>query len=297
MQFYKSEIEKEVLVAKIRRNASLYDVFRKNKDVTRHVNDDIRLRTKGELDNFFTIIISGTQGTQKSSLAQEVAEENDKNFSAHNIVFSYNELKDKLENSKKGDVFILDEEIAIFGIGSGRVVSAVQNMIETLRQHGASMIFISPDPKYFNENLFTYHFETIDRSILGTCPANKKLHEIRTCNSPKHENIQATVRCAVKKEGEYIGFYIQPIRWNTGLWQDYTLKKKDFLKKVLADDFQKLDYEKIAFHISQDPDSQYCKTSKQWMLYLEKKHPNLSVGEKGLIIAQIQVNKKKGMMP
>jgi hypothetical protein len=297
MQFYKSEIEKEVLIARIRKNPSLYNIFKKNKDVTTLVDEDIRQRTKGEIDNFFTIIMSGNQGTQKSSVAQEISVDNDKKFSSHNIVFSYQELKEKLENSKKGDIFILDEEIAIFGVGSGRVVSAVQNMVEMLRQHGASMIFISPDPKYFNENLFTYHLETIDRSILGTCSINKKHHEIRTCTDNKHENIRATVRCAVKKEGEYIGFYIKPIKWNTKLWQEYTTKKKEFLKKVLADDFQKLDYEKIAFHINQDPDSQYNKTNKQWMLYLEKKYPNLSVGEKQLICAQLSINKKKGLMP
>jgi len=297
MQFYKSEIETEVLIAKIRRNSSLYEIFKKNKDVTKLVNDDIRLRTKGEIDNFFTLLISGFQGAFKSSLSQEIGIENDKNFSSHNIVFGYQEFKEKLELSKKGDIFILDEEVALFGTGSGRIISSIGTALETMRQTGTSMIFISPDPKYFSENLFTYHLETIDRSIMGRCPINRRLHEIRTCESTKHENIQAIVRCAVKKEGEYIGFYIQPIKWNTTLWQEYTIKKKEFLNKVLADDFQKMDYEKIAFHIQQDPDSQYCKTIKQWMLYLEKNHPNLSVGEKNLIIAQLQINKKKGINP
>ena len=296
MQFYKNQIDKELLIAKIKRNPSLYEIFKKNKDVTIHVNEDIKLRMQGELDNFFTMIISGSQGGFKSSIAQEIATANDKKFDSKKISFTYTDFRQKMEESKKGDIYILDEEIAVFGTGSGRIVSSVQNMIETLRQHGACMLLISPEPKYFSEHLFTYHLEMLDRSIMGICENNKRLHEIRTCESKKHQNIQATARCAVKKEGEYIGFYIQPIKWNTNTWKEYTNQKNEFLKQSLADDFKKMDYEKIAEKIIQDPESEYCKNKNQWMLYLEKNYPNITTAEKALIIAQISINKKKGVM-
>ena len=230
----------------------------------------------------------------KSSVGQEIANTNDQTtFTHQRICFTYPELRTKFEQTKPKQWLILDEQIFLHGTGSGRIVESIQTLIETLRQRQNSMIIISPEGKYFPENIFTYVMETIDRSILGRCQHNQELHEIRTCPHRPHIDIQAYVRLAVKKEGVYIGFYTIPINWNTNLWQQYSKRKTEFLQRVLSEDFQKIDYEKIAKQIIAQPNSKDYKTSKQLMLLLEKTHPNLAVGEKNLIIEAIKIERKK----
>jgi hypothetical protein len=292
-EFYKSNLERELLIAKIKRNPSLYHVFKKQKDLTKEIDEDIEQRSKGDIDSFNVILCEGLQGGWKSSLSQTISQEHDGTFHSKRIGFEYQEFRSKLENSKKGEFYILDEEIFQHGIGSSRIIESVQTAIETLRQHGASMIFLSPNPKYFPENIFTLHLETIDRSITGTCKKNSRLHEIRQCESRPHKIIKAWVRAVIKKEQEYIGFYIKEIKIDNPTWNEYYEQKKIFTKKVLTEDFKKIDYEKIARTILRLPFIEDYKTKKQLMLILEQEHPNFSVGEKELIIAQIQIMRRQ----
>lgn len=230
----------------------------------------------------------------KSSTGQQIAIENDDTiFDANKICFTYQEFRDKFEQSKPKEWFIMDEQVFLHGTGSGRIVESIQTLIETLRQRQNSMIIISPESKYFPENIFTYVMETIDRSILGKCKHNQELHEIRTCPHRPHTDINANVRLAVKKDNSYIGFYITPIAWNTPLWKEYYKRKIEFNTKVLTENFQKVDYEKLAQNIIRIPNSKEYKTSKQLMLLLEQAYPNLSVGEKNLVIEAIKIERKK----
>ena len=292
-EFYKTELERELLIAKIKRYPSLYEVFRKKKELTKQTDDDIRIRINGEIENFVTIFVCGSQGTQKSSIAQELAIKNDPTFTAHRICFTYQEFKEKLEKSKSREWFILDEQVFLHGTGSTRIIESIQTLIETLRQRQNSLIVISPEKKYFPEGIFTYTLETLDRNILGKCVKNNKLHEIRSCDCKPHTDINATVRSVIKKDGEYIAFYITKIKWNNPVWKEYYKRKILFNAIILKEDFQKIDYQKIALTILEDPEVESYQTKKQLMLYLEQKHPNYAVGEKELIIAQLQILRNK----
>ena len=294
MKFYKTSLEKELLISKIKKNPSLLNLFKKQKYITEQINEDIKTRIKGQINSFCVILIEGSQGSLKSSLAQEIAKKNDETFNTKKISFLYNEFRDKLEKSKKGDWYILDEEVFLSGTGSMRILESLMTCIETLRQHGANLIIISPNPKYFQEQIFTHHLETIDKSIIGICEKNQTPHEIRTCQEKKHKIIQAKIRSTLKKNNDYIGFHITEINnWNDKTWQEYTKRKKEFLKKVLKEDFPKIDYEKFAQKIIEQPNNEKYKTSKQIMLLLEKEHPNLSIGEKQLIIEAIKIKRKE----
>lgn len=235
-----------------------------------------------------------THNSWKSSTGQEIATINDETkFRADKVCFTYQEFRDKFEKSKPKEWFIQDEQVFLHGVGSGRIVESIQTLIETLRQRQNSMIVISPEGKYFPESIFTYVMETIDRSILGRCKHNNNLHEIRTCPHRPHIDIEATVRLAVKKENVYIGFYTIPITWKTQIWQEYYKRKVEFTRKVLTEDFQKIDYERLAKEVMSLPNNKDYKTHKQLKLLLEKKYPNLAVGEKDLIIEEIVLTRKR----
>jgi len=293
MAFYKTQLETEILISRLQRYPSLYKVFKKKKDLTKETDEDIKLRIHGEIDNFVVILCEGNQGSVKSGLAQQIASENEEKFNAQRISFEYEEFRQAIENSKKGEWYILDEEIFSHGTGSSRILQSVQNLIETLRQHGANMILISPTPKYFPENIFTHHLETIDRSITGICDDNNERHDIRSCKNKQHREIKAKVRACIKKDGEYLGFYIKEIAWGTKLWQDYQVKKKIFLTKAMKEEYTKMNYKEIAEKLLNEPEAEKYKTRTEMMLYLEEKMPNLTIGEKNLIISSMKMIRRE----
>lgn len=292
MQFYKNDLEKEMLIQKLRTHPSLYNIFKKNKNLTKEVDEDIKSRFHKELQGFCAILITGIQNSNKSGLAQQIAIENDATFNAQRIFFLYNEFRTALEKAKKGEWYILDENVFLSGVGSNNIIESIQTFIEVIRQAQISVILITPTRKYLPEHIFTHHIETIDRSLLGTCE-KKDFHDIRTCNN-KHKNIELTVRSAIIREGEYVGFYIKKIIWNTPIWQEYQKIKTEFLQKALKDDFKKMDYEQIAIDLMRDPEIEEYQNAKQLMIYLEKTNPNLTVQQKGFIIECIKMKRKKG---
>jgi hypothetical protein len=291
-KFYKNQFEKEMLIAKLQRSPSLYNIFKKKKDLTKEIDEDIKSRFHQELKGFCAILITGQQGGWKSSLAQEIAIENDETFNEERIYFLYNDFRKALEKAKKGEWYILDENVFISGTGSGAIVESIQTLIEVIRQAQISVILITPTRKYLPEHIFTHHFETIDRSLIGKCDKEKNPHDIRTCQEQKHNNMDVTIRSSIIREGEYVGFYIKKIHWKNKVWQGYQEKKKEFLKKALTEDFQKLSYEDIAKEIISNPKSKEYRTTKQLMLFLEQEHPNLTVGQKMLLIEAIKIQRK-----
>lgn len=292
MTFYKNQLEKELLIAKLQRSPSLYKIFKKKKDLTKEIDEDIKSRFHKELQGFCAILITGSQNSIKSGMAQEIAMDNDATFNAERIHFLYNSFRKALEKAKKGEWYILDENVFISGIGSTNIIQSIQTLIEVIRQAQISVILITPTRKYLPEHIFTHHFETIDRSLLGKCDKDKTLHDIRTCTEPKHNHMEATIRSAIIREGEYVGFYIKKISWNNKVWQDYQEKKKEFLKQALAEDFEKLSYEETAKEIISNPKSKEYRTSKQLMLFLEQEYPNLTVGQKSLLVEAIKIQRK-----
>ena len=293
IRFWKSEFENELLLSRIYSNPSLLNIFRSKKILNDSVNKDINLRLKGDIDNFVTILIVGEQGSIKSSVGQQLALRTDANFTAKNISLFYEDFRHKISQSETGQTFILDELVFIHGIGSHRIINEIQTTIETLRKRKNSMIIIAVEEKYFPENIFTFVLETIDKCLLGTCKAKPKLHEIRKCPSTKHNIKKGYVRLAVKKKGVYLGFYIQEIIWNDEVWKGYETLKEAFLKRVIKQDFVKLNFTEEAEKIRLMPEANSYQTIKQIKLFLEKHRPNLTVTEKELLAEEIKLQREK----
>ena len=295
--YYHTPLQKELLISKIRQNPSLKKIFKKKKYITEQVEQELRHRRDGIIENFSTIFILGTQGSFKSSIALTIAKKFDENYNAERISFGYEEFRKKIEESKPKQFFQLDEQVFKHGTGTTRIIQDINNLIETLRKRQNSMIIVSPERKYFDENLFTYTIETIDTSIKATCPHNQELHEPRNCACYEEKTCEIKtcyVRTAVKKEGIYLGFYVIEIDWNNQLWDDYQIKKDRFMEEIVQDKLHNMDYQKIAEDIINDEEFEhYKKTKKSLRLLIEQKKPNLTIGESELICEQIRVIQRK----
>lgn len=295
IKFYRTRMREMILINKIRQNSSLMQVIKSRKDVTEEMTEDINHRLEGSINNFVTIFIKGEQGTQKSSAGISLAQKFDPTFNIERINFTYDEFTDKFKNSMPKTFHQLDEEVFKYGTGSQRVVNEMQTLIETLRKRQNSMIVVSPELKYFPEELFTYVLETFDNAIIVTCPRNKKPHETRLCLCDKEHNYEvkeAYVRTVVKKEGQYLGFYILKIEWNTPLWQEYSRRKDDFNEKVKDQTHIKTDFEKMADKILNDPEAEDYRNNRQLKLLIYKKHPNITTAEAEMIIQAIKIKRR-----
>ena len=293
IKFFKTRFEKRLLLAKINSHQSLRRLFKKKVFLNEEIDEEINVRLKGDIENFVTILLIGEAGTLKSTVGQELAKRTDPDFKAKNVGFLYEIFKNKLGKSKIGQSFTLDELVFLHGIGSQRIIEEIQTLIETLRKRKNSMVVICVENKYFSEDIFTFTMETVDKCLLGICEKNKELHETRSCKEKTHNIKKAYVRLAVKKKGQYIGFYIQEIIWNNKTWVEYEKEKDLFLSKVLKQDFGKLEYEKEAKKIIDMKEASEYTTLKQLRLFLEKKRPNLTIGEKDLLAEQIKIMRGK----
>jgi hypothetical protein len=297
MKFYRTPLQELLLAKKVSEDKELYEIFRKKKYINSEMDYEFKSRTTGIIDNFITILITGEQGTIKSGTGQAIVQEKiQPEFTAKQISFLYEDFKKMLGESKPGETFILDEQVFMHGTGSIRIIDEIQSIIETLRKRRNSMILIAVEDKYFPEEIFTFTLETIDNTILGTCPFHMKLHEIRTCkefNEQDHHIEKIIVRLAVKKKMQYIGLYTQEIIWNNQIWLDYSKKKDEFLELAKIQKFGKIDYENLANEILRLPESALYQKTKEIKLLLEKLFPNLTIGEKELITAQIRINRKQ----
>jgi hypothetical protein len=246
LKFFKTPLELELLRLKVEENPDLKRLIINKKIINDAVDEEIRVRTKGDMENFMVILIHGKAGSIKSSVALELIKKINPSFTKEGICFQFEELKAKLMNSKKGDCFTLDEVLYMHGAGTIRLINEIQNMVETLRKRQNSLIFCCVTPKYFPEESFTMVLETIDKCLLGTCEKNLELHEIRNCphgnGGNQHSIKKAFVRLAVKQEGKYLGLYIQEISWDNDLWKEYTPIKDAFVDNIPSQSIFKFDY-------------------------------------------------------
>jgi hypothetical protein len=218
--------------------------------------------------------------------------EADPSFSAENVCFIYDDFNNKLKNSVPKQAFELDEEVWQHGTGSTRIVNDTQSLIETLRKRQNSMGIACTTDKYFPEDIFTFFLETIDTCMLGTCPQNNCLHEIRNCEhhtATEHNICEVYVRLGVIKRGHFIGLYIKKINWNNQLWRDYCIKKDLFLEQAKNMEFNKMNYEKAALELLRLPEANLYKKKGQIKLLIEKNRPNLTREERDLLAEQIKI--------
>jgi hypothetical protein len=295
IKFWRPEIQTELLISRIKEDQSLKRIFMTKKDVTKIVNDDLQQRTRGLIDNFYTIFILGTQGTMKSSLAQTISAKFDPTFNSQRICFQYDEYKKKLEASNPKETLNLDEQVFQQGTGATRLLNEIQETIETLRKRGNSLIICSPTKKYFPEELFTYTLETIDTAITATCAKNNKPHEPRTCTCWEEKTSivkDVYVRAIVKSQGIYIGFYIAKIDWMNQTWQEYSINKDKFIETITSGKKTKEGYETIAEQLLKIPENTLYTNRKQLKIFVEKHKTNLTVSETELVIESIRMARK-----
>jgi hypothetical protein len=98
--------------------------------------------------------------------------------------------------------------------------------------------------------------------------------------------------CAYKCRGErYLGSFIIALNWKDDLWLAYEEKKISYLAQAKNRQFFKNDYESLAADIRNHPDAPLCTKRKHWALLLEKTHPNLTIEEKRLVLAELEMKK------
>jgi hypothetical protein len=298
IKFYQTPVQKMLLIARIRQNPSLKEIFKKKKNVTQQINDEIHDRLNGYIDNFFTIFLTGVQGSMKSSCAMTIMKNADPHFNISRIHFQYEPFRGSIQNSAPKEGFQLDESVFTHGMGANRLVQEIQNLIETLRKRQNSLIIVSPEMKYFPENIFTYIIETLDTAILATCPDNPSLHEPRNCTCWHNKNCKihhCYVRTAIKTQGYYIGFYIIPIDWESKLWKEYSQEKNKFMEEITTGQIHNSDYQQIARDIMEDPEYEtYNKNKKTLRLLIERRRPTLTISESDAVATQIKIFEQTG---
>ena len=297
--FYHTNIDTRLLTKKIQNNPEIYEIFKKKQNITNDVNQEIIYRMRGSQENFVTIFITGEQSRKKSSTAMSIAETYDEtNFSVKRICFRYEEYKEKLQQSKPKEWLQMDEQAFKHGVGSIRLVHEIQDIIEQIRKRQNSLIICSPELKFLDEKVFTFILEMIDDKIIVICPHNKKPHETRNCGCYYENNykvVYAETRSLVKRNGNYIGYYTAPIKWNSPLWQEYIKIKDEHIEKLKDGKTQESPYRNIAKNILSKPDNEiYLKNRKTIKLLLSEEYPNLTVQEVQLCLEAIimEITKK-----
>ena len=173
--------------------------------------EDMDIRVKGSINNFFVLSIFGEQGTGKSGIAQLIMQRYIPDFQAKNIVFTNNELKEAVERSKEGDSFIKDETPFQYGAGSKIDEQVLHNFVNQLRASGNNFIMINPTRINFAGCHYMIHSLLFD---------DKK----------------KTVLCGILETTNfrYLGsvtFDLKPL-WENKLYRDYKKRKKIFLDKA-----------------------------------------------------------------
>jgi len=296
--FFQTPIQREILIQKIRTNPSLKRLFRTGKNVTQQINDDINHRLNGIINNFFTLHITGTAGSFKTTTAVSIAKKFDPTFtSTQRVSFEYEDYLEKFKTSQPKQIRQIDEQAFMRGTGSLRMIQEIQEHIESLRKRQNSLIIISPEKKYFHDNLFTYMFETIDNSLTATCPTNPTPHEPRLCTCYQNRTAKiesCKVRSAVKIDDMYLGFYIIDIDWQNPDWTEYELAKDEYMKRLVMGEKKRTDYEKIAQTIlDENPNNEEYKNKKALKILVEKNRPNLTVNEIELVCESIAMVRRK----
>lgn len=236
-------------------------------DLTKEFLDDINNRINNKyIPDHVVIIITGSTGTFKTSIAIEIARLFDNNFKHEQIAFTNQELLDVVKDSKPQQFFIRDEQVRDFGVGSSRVAAEVATIAETLRARQNSFLFLSPSPIYYPAH---YTLETFKGNY--DFENNIGLLAMKDINS-----------------NEYIGRIAINVNFNNDVWLDYKKRKDIFIEKVVRSEFEGFDIEKASNEILDNGVIQECRNSKEMFLVVRKKYPHLTKNEQELIVANIR---------
>lgn len=266
-------LEKEIIKDRLKNEKDLYEVFKKNKDITKIIDEDFKQKLHDKKrKNWVLIQINGETGTLKSSVGIAIAKTKlDENFEAKNVVQQYSQFEELLSKSKPKESFILDEMVFQRGIGSTRMRENIINLAETLRKRQNSMIFITPTEKFIDDDNVTITLEP--------------------CGIDEEKKI---VRCLTKKN-RYIGFYYIKLLWNEPIWIEYEKNKDYFTEMSSKQQYAKIDYEILASRLLQTINDEHLKKKRRIILHVEKNAPNMTVAERDLLIEQIIIFRDEGI--
>ncbi len=240
--------------------------------------EDLLRRRDGQLEQHLITNTFGETGSFKSGVNLEIASVMDKKFSADKISFSDQEFLDKIKQYTK-KCFLMRDEITSageLGIGSGRMSAFITIQTETLRQNEVSIGMISPTEKV----LGTAHY------ILHSIGVNKfELDDEGMATTP----VYALVGVMNPATHNYLGSVIFEINWMSNIWNDYQVKKKDFLTKVQMMNFAKQDMGKLAKECMKDPLSKFAKTKHDWLIIIQRTHPSLTTEEMSMLYSMIKM--------
>ena len=261
-------LQKEILRERLRYEKDLQRVFKKKKDLTPIILKEIEARLhNGEEKNWLVLQVNGETGSKKSSVALAIIKKLvDQEFTAKQITQDYTEFLALLDKSKPRQAFILDEMVFQRGMGSTRIKEELLNLVETLRKRQNSMVFVTPSEKFISDSNVTFTLEP--------------------CGFDEETK---TVRCLVRKNHRYIGFYYQELLWNDPLWQEYERGKDEFIERTKSQKYKKLDYEELAIEIISKCSEEDLKNKNRIMLMIEKHARNLTTQERDLLVEQIKI--------
>lgn len=262
-----------MLKQKIRENPSLGTALANLKPDPRDIDEFAHKQLEQKDDDFLTIQIIGVQGCGKSGVGQVLGAryvKEGREFTVKFISLHYDEFLTIVEDLENGEFSILDEQTKIHGTGSQRLKDDIINIIETLRQNGGSIIIISPTEK-----------------MVSTTDVHLEIHVLARDKD--------RVLCAWRaRSNAFLGSFIIKLNWMDDLWMAYMEKKREYVQAAKKQQFHKTDFEKIALEVLAHEDAAFATKTKELALILEKTHPNLTVEEKKLVLAQITLLSKKG---
>lgn len=272
MAFFTTEVERRMLKQKIIDNPSLAVALANLKPDPRDIDEFAHKQLEQKDDDFLTMQVIGVQGCGKSGVGQVFAMKYaKKTFSVDDINLHYEGFINTIETLENGEFSILDEQTKIHGTGSQRLRDDIVNIIETLRQNGGSIIIISPTEK-----------------MVSTSDVHLEIHVL----GRDHDRVLCAWRA---RTNAFLGSFIVKLNWNDELWQAYMEKKRAYVQDAKKQQFHKTDFERIALEVMEHEDAAYATKAKEFALILEKTHPNLTVEEKKLVLAQLSLLKKKSV--
>jgi len=227
-KFLYTPLQARVFKERLRSDDTFQRCFTEN--ITKDFDTELKSRDQ------MILWIFGLTGTGKTTVATEKAKDIDANFSANNIVFDNNELREKVNKSQPGDTFIRDETVKDFGEGRDQMLAEVQDMTETLRKRRNSFFLLAPVVK-------------------GIPFVNFYLEVLQSDVSLEHKALARLVKKGLKyihfrvgiqsREGYYLGYIIVKSEVNNPIYTEYIKAKDRFLEEMASGSrVSGLDYEK-----------------------------------------------------
>ena len=195
----------------IKNDDSFLNVFKHDLTCAMEIEMDRRIKSaSGENHGVFGM--TGETGSGKSITALGIILHYYPNFNADSIFWENQDILDNLKDFTTGQWVMRDETLQQFGMGSMRVQSSINMVIETLRKAGINFIFLG----------------AIDREV----PTAHWYFEIIQRDSKRRVN-----RVAIRdnKSMKYLGYMkIKVLEESNPVWIAYN-ERKDYYMKLIQD--------------------------------------------------------------